>query len=152
METANISQTWSGNGCSVVQNAGMVVVLSMTGATSATWLNVGNVLAPTHIEDRNAEFGNLEFLRSVEAWKNECRKSPSSRIDELCASAHYRKIIDMGRPVLPLLLREMAERPDHWNLALKAITGENPVPPESEGKLREIVNAWVSWGRTRQLI
>jgi hypothetical protein len=30
----------------------------------------------------------------------------------------------MGRDILPFLFRELSERPDHWLVALSAITGE----------------------------
>ena len=34
----------------------------------------------------------------------------------------------MGPAVISLVLRELQERCDHWFAALRALTGENPVP------------------------
>jgi hypothetical protein len=60
----------------------------------------------------------------------------------------YQAIIALGRPAVPLLLRELAREPDHWFGALKAITGDDPVPPRSRGKLHEMTAAWLAWGKT----
>ena len=32
------------------------------------------------------------------------------------------------------------------------ITGENPVPPEAAGKVRQMADAWVEWGKLQGLI
>jgi hypothetical protein len=58
----------------------------------------------------------------------------------------YQEIISMGERAIPLLLAELRREPDHWFVALHTITGANPVPPESEGKVSEMANAWVRWG------
>ena len=34
-------------------------------------------------------------------------------------------------------------------LALGEITGANPVPAESAGKVREMAQAWIEWGRSQ---
>jgi hypothetical protein len=92
------------------------------------------------------------FRECARAWKEECLRSGSSRLDELCGSAHYREIVSMGSSVVPLLLAEMEARPDHWYIALSEITKEDPVPERSHGKLGEIAAAWVGWGRALRLI
>jgi len=53
---------------------------------------------------------------------------------------------------VPLILAEMEARPDRWDLALREITGEDPVPRGSWGRLREICESWIGWGRIRRLI
>jgi hypothetical protein len=60
----------------------------------------------------------------------------------------YQEIIGMGREALPVLLRELECQPDHWDWALLAMTGENPVPPEHAGRLAEIARDWLEWART----
>ena len=59
----------------------------------------------------------------------------------------YQRIIGMGESAIPLLLEELDARPDHWAWALRAITGVDPVPDASRGKLRPTADAWVKWGR-----
>ncbi|MGI8588242.1 MAG: hypothetical protein ACR2M0_11230 [Chloroflexia bacterium] len=59
----------------------------------------------------------------------------------------YQRIIGLGRPAIPLLLRELKERPSHWFWALDAVTGENPVPPGADPT--EALEAWPRWGKER---
>ena len=59
----------------------------------------------------------------------------------------YQQIIAMGLEVVPLLFRELEREPDHWFRALHVLTGADPVPPESRGKIREMAAAWLRWGR-----
>jgi hypothetical protein len=42
----------------------------------------------------------------------------------------------------------LEREPDQWFWALQAITEEDPVPPPSRGKVREMALAWIEWGRT----
>jgi hypothetical protein len=52
----------------------------------------------------------------------------------------------MSEPAVPLILKELQARPDHWFTALRAITGENPVPDEHRGDLRAMADDWLRWG------
>lgn len=58
----------------------------------------------------------------------------------------YQKITALGQPAVPLLLRELRERPNHWFAALRALTGVNPVPVSDRGKIGPMAEAWVRWG------
>lgn len=68
-----------------------------------------------------------------------------SDLTQICDHWAYQKIVAMGRPVLPLILRELDTNPDYWFCALQRITGENPVPSESQGRLVEMALAWLTW-------
>ena len=85
------------------------------------------------------------FLNLVAAWKRE--RGPHSSSARLAEHPAYQQIIGMGSEVIPLLLRELEREPDHWFRALHALTGVNPVPADSRGKVREMAAAWVNWGR-----
>lgn len=50
-------------------------------------------------------------------------------------------------PFVPLIVRELEREPDHWFVALSAITGVNPVKPEQRGRLQEMAQAWIIWGQ-----
>ena len=57
----------------------------------------------------------------------------------------------MGEKAVPFILVELQRElaigePDDWFVALWAITGENPVPLESRGNLKEMAKAWLEWG------
>lgn len=64
----------------------------------------------------------------------------------------YQEIIGLGPAVLPLLLADLEKTRDHWFWALRAITGENPVPAEERGKVERMAEHWVDWGRARGLL
>jgi hypothetical protein len=91
--------------------------------------------------------GSLEefFQALVKQWKEE--RGPSSSTTELATCPSYQRIIGLGPAAVPLLLRELEQAPDHWFWALKAITGHDPVPPASRGKVHEMARAWLEWGR-----
>jgi len=59
----------------------------------------------------------------------------------------YQRIIGLGLPVVPLILRALAQQPAHWFWALQAITGDDPVPPDATPS--EARAAWLAWGRER---
>src|SRR5262249_3165463 len=64
----------------------------------------------------------------------------------------YQEIVALGPAVVPLLLAELRREPDFWFPALRAITQENPEPPESVGKVEEQAAAWLEWGRAKGLL
>jgi hypothetical protein len=64
----------------------------------------------------------------------------------------YLGIIGMGAPVLPLILEDLGKTGDFWFTALEAITGEDPVPLESRGKIKMVANAWLDWGRNYSVL
>jgi hypothetical protein len=59
----------------------------------------------------------------------------------------FREIIRLGSGVVPLMLRDLEERPRLWVWALPEITGTNPVPPEVGGNIAKMSEAWLRWGR-----
>src|SRR5206468_1692307 len=88
-----------------------------------------------------------QFRRLAAAWKEE--RGHTSSPTRMAACPAYQQIIDLGPAVVPLLLRELEREPDFWFAALRTLTGVNPVPPTSRGKVREMAQAWVDWGRTQ---
>jgi len=85
------------------------------------------------------------FHELVAAWKRE--RGPHSSSARLAEHPAYQQIIHMGPEVVPLLLRELEREPDHWFRALHALTGANPAPAPSSGKIPEMATAWLRWGR-----
>jgi hypothetical protein len=61
----------------------------------------------------------------------------------------YQRIIGMGMPAVPLILKELEREPDQWFWALESITEENPVGPEAAGRVRQMAAAWIDWGRSQ---
>jgi hypothetical protein len=90
------------------------------------------------------------FQELVRAWRRETRHLSS--ITQMAMRPAYQEIIRLGEHAVLLLLAELRHKPDHWFFALYKITGANPVPPESEGKINEMAQAWVRWGLARGYI
>lgn len=86
-----------------------------------------------------------QFQALARFWRQE--RGPASSTTQLAMCPSYQQIIGLGPAVVPLLLRELERDPDHWFWALKAITGADPVPIESRGKLHEMARRWLDWGR-----
>lgn len=85
------------------------------------------------------------FAELASQWKRE--RGPHSSSAVLAEHPAYKEIIALGPAVVPFLLRELERRPDHWFRALAVLTGADPIPPESRGKLREMADAWLGWAR-----
>jgi hypothetical protein len=78
-------------------------------------------------------------------WKRE--RGPHSSSARLASHPAYQEIIGLGPAIVPLLLQELEREPDHWFRALHALTGANPIPEASQGKVREMAAAWLHWAR-----
>lgn len=88
-----------------------------------------------------------EFAHLARRWKKETAHLASAvRMAEHPA---YREIIAMGDAAVPLLLRELERRPDHWFIALRRITGADPVSQSARGDVRKMADAWIAWGKSR---
>lgn len=85
------------------------------------------------------------FCSLVERWRQ--TRGHHSRVDRLVMNEAYQAIIGLGPPAIPLLLKEMEQRPSHWDWALRAITQVDPVPKEMWGDIKQIAAAWVEWGK-----
>lgn len=85
------------------------------------------------------------FRRLVKKWRAEV--GPCSSVTAMATHPAYQEIIGMGPAAVPLLLRELELRPDHWFWALKAVTGVDPVEPSQRGRLDVMAWAWIRWAR-----
>ncbi|QSJ20300.1 hypothetical protein JYQ62_17295 [Nostoc sp. UHCC 0702] len=85
------------------------------------------------------------FLELAKQWRRET--GMLSVISKISMHPAYQRIIGMGQPVVPLIMRELEREPDHWFWALSAITGANPVKAEQRGRLQQMAQAWIEWGK-----
>src|SRR6266404_5895121 len=90
------------------------------------------------------------FQRLAAEWKEQSRHM--SNTAQMAMLRPYQKIIGMGVDAVPLILEELQREPDQWFWALEAITDESPVPPEAAGKVRQMTQAWIDWGKQRGLL
>ncbi len=59
----------------------------------------------------------------------------------------FREIIRLGDAVVPLMLRDLQERPRLWVWALPESTGDDPVPAPDAGNICKMSEAWLRWGK-----
>ena len=90
------------------------------------------------------------FKELVSQWKEATAYLSSS--SQLAMHPAYQQIIGMGPQAVPFLLRELRVEPYQWFWALKAITGVDPVPPSSAGRVREMADCWLRWGHEEGLL
>ncbi len=88
-----------------------------------------------------------EFNVLKEKWESETAHLSSIR--ESAMHPAYQQIIGMGQVAVPLILSEMRKKPDHWFWALRSITGEDPVLPEHRGRLKQMTDDWLKWGKAQ---
>jgi hypothetical protein len=94
------------------------------------------------------ETNEQRFNRLASQWQDETEHISS--ISKACMHPAYQRIIGMGADVVPILLRELRDNPDHWFWALNAITEEDPA--EQEDTVDGAINAWLKWGESKGLI
>jgi hypothetical protein len=87
------------------------------------------------------------FKELENEWKSTRRSTSFAR--DLISHPAYLEIIGMGPDALPLILKELETELDHWFVALKSISGEDPVPAETKGNMNEMRNAWLKWGHDK---
>jgi hypothetical protein len=102
------------------------------------------VIQPTakQLEAVERRFRELEAL-----WVRETGHLSSST--RMRNHAAFQEIIELGQAVVPLMLRDLQERPRLWVWALPVITGEDPVPPADSGEIAKMTQAWLQWGKAK---
>ena len=115
-----------------------IELLHSQGRSRSRDFSTGNSVDDAKLESK--------FRELTEEWKKDTKFLSS--ISQIAMHPAYQRIIGMGSEVLPLILRRLSRKPDHWFWALEAITGENPVPESSQGRLGEMAEAWLDWARS----
>jgi hypothetical protein len=72
-----------------------------------------------------------------------------SSITDMATHPAYQRIIGMGEAALPWIFAELRRCPDQWFWALKAITGDDPVPSADRGNQEAMTHAWLDWAKKR---
>lgn len=90
--------------------------------------------------------GRILFHLLRDRWYEE--RGITSSIVHMSECPSYLRIIGMGEPAVPLILEQLkreGDDPDHWFVALEAITGANPIPVEAYGNTVKMAQAWFEW-------
>jgi len=64
----------------------------------------------------------------------------------------YRAVIDLGSDVVPLILAALTDAPEPWFVALRELTGADPVPSADRGRPAAAADHWLALGRARGLV
>jgi len=117
--------------------------------TTVSTANVEVIIHPRRLwwqgQEVNRQAAIAErFQNLVVQWKKDTVFLSSST--EKFSHPAYLKIIGLGEPAVPLILKEMKEHGGHWFLALRSITDADPVNPEDVGKIKKMAEAWLQWG------
>jgi len=102
------------------------------------------------------EYGDkapLQFAKLCAEWK--AASAHLSSVTAMAMLPSYLGIIAMGRPAIPLILRQIeaeGDRPDHWFLALQALAHADPVRLADHRSMKSAANAWIEWGKTQGYI
>ena len=107
-----------------------------------TTASVKQTAPATTTESVEQRFRRLETL-----WNAETGYLSSDT--EIVGHPAFREIISIGEAVVPLMMKDLAERASLWVWALPEITGADPVPPPDRGNIRKMSHAWLQWGRER---
>jgi hypothetical protein len=85
------------------------------------------------------------FRRLAAAWE----KATAHHSSMKAASDHpaYQEIIQLGPDVVPIMLHDLEENERHWFIALRAITGANPIPASAAGNIPKMIQAWRTWAK-----
>src|SRR5437899_2425039 len=86
-----------------------------------------------------------KFHRLASGWKQETVHLSS--MTQKILHPNYQSIIGMGPDILPLLFKELQQKPDYWFWALTAITEEDPIAEEDAGNLNKMTQAWLGWAK-----
>ena len=92
-----------------------------------------------------------KFQRLSSEWKRDT--GHFSTVSRIVTHPSYLAIIAMGKPVVPLILKDLETEPNHWFLALRAIEDEGPqIPAQDRGDIMKISKAWLEWGKSNNYI
>jgi hypothetical protein len=89
-----------------------------------------------------------EFHALAEQWRRET--GHFSYLPQKYRHAAYQRILDMGLPAVPHILRSLKEEGGWWFDALAALTKEDPAK-EATG-FDGCRAAWLKWGKERGLV
>lgn len=93
-------------GCAVCYTRVVVFSKQMEGSSKVSGINASwayPILAPADIE--------AQFLELASQWRRET--GMMSLVQKMSMHPAYQRIIGMGQPVVPLILRELEQEPDH---------------------------------------
>ena len=84
-----------------------------------------------------------EFYEHLRKWRYETLYESSSA--SIVQHESFRAIVEMGSLAVPLIISELATKPDHLVAALSLITKASPVPDSARGDFEQMADFWIQW-------
>ena len=115
------------------------------------WIGIGFGFSSGDTELRNSiihpiDTIELRFQALTQQWQR--ATAAYSLASQKAMHPAYLQIIAMGKPVIPLILKELGQKGGHWYIALESLNeGESPVSRADSGNIRKMKQAWLDWGR-----
>src|SRR5579862_5416608 len=111
------------------------------GASINVFVPIILTVTPTLSQQESIE---CKFQKLADAWRDETRYVSSTT--RITSSPSYRAIVDLGPPVVPILIQALQANPyEKWHAALHELTHANPLGPRDTGKPKAVAAAWTRW-------
>jgi hypothetical protein len=91
-----------------------------------------------------------KFKSFSKRWREEI--GGESSLSRITGNVNYLKVINLGKEVVPLILKELQKEPAPWFVALRVLTEEEKVGRDHPGNFRQIADAWIKWGKDNKYI
>lgn len=65
--------------------------------------------------------------------------------NEIYSNENYRRIIGLGKKIIPYLIEDLETTNTDWIFALHQITGEDPIEKNHTGKFGLMKSDWLNW-------
>ncbi len=91
-----------------------------------------------------------KFRRLADEWSRSIGNISS--MTAVVRHPKYQEIIDLGWDAVPLMLIDLQTNHRFWFPALHEITGIRPFDERDAGNSKIMIQAWVQWGKRKQLI
>lgn len=108
-------------------------------------LSASTLPEPIYIDEYQQTQNQIksEIENLIALWQNET--SHVSSVHQMISHPAYLQIIAKGQKALPYIFHELEKMPDYWFAALRAITGEDPVPENIRGDMKGMRDYWIGW-------
>ena len=83
-------------------------------------------------------------------WSNET--GAYSITSKRYAHPSYQAILTLGKDAIPLILKQLREKPDMWFEALTALAKPKVNPVKPGDTFEEAINAWLKWGNDQKIL
>lgn len=100
-------------------------------------LALGRVMYFLHYATRR------EFLEHKRQWRH--ATGGVSSLSVMFRHPSYQAIIRMGSRVVPFIMEDLEQEPEHWFHALTTITGAQPVRTSDAGDIVAMTRTWLEW-------